>query len=158
VTILPRFFDLESILTSGLGGRQGSDDSQTCSPTDPFESRAAKQNDSSPSDRDSRRAAIRIFLFPAAKPLRMAGPGDFFKANFDLLFGDPADSLFIFSVFYSWQAIRNRPKRNPFRRRYDRSWARRRVPDADFRAYETRPESHRARRLGIAGRSARAPR
>jgi len=43
VTVLPRFFDLESILTPRLGGRQGSDDSQTCSQTDSFASHAAKQ-------------------------------------------------------------------------------------------------------------------
>jgi hypothetical protein len=54
---------------------------------------------------------------------------------------------------------------DPFRRPYGRRWTRRhlrpdcdRVPDADFRADETRPESHRARSLGIHGRSARAPR
>jgi len=39
-----RFFDLESILTARLGDRRGSDDSQTCSQTDPFASQPAKQN------------------------------------------------------------------------------------------------------------------
>jgi hypothetical protein len=78
---------LESILTPGLGDWQGSDDCQTCSQTDPFESHAAKQTPAQVIAIHGKPQS-RIFLLPAAKPLGIAGPVDFLEAVFDLLFAD----------------------------------------------------------------------